>query len=331
VDSSDRSIARAAEVLRAGGLVAMPTETVYGLAADASSPEAVERVFRAKGRPADHPLIVHLGGDPATDLEQAGWARDVPGDAARLMEAFWPGPLTLVLARHPSVPLAVTGGLDTVAVRMPSHPVARRILDAFGGGLAAPSANRFGRVSPTTAADVVAELGPAVDLVVDGGPCEIGVESTVAEVIADGGGSGPAPEVTVLRPGGLSAEALEEVLGRPVRATATGPSRAPGMLASHYAPRTPLVLCEQEVADERVATLVASGKRVGLIALDATPHSGAHVVWDAGGDVDVLARSLYGWMREADAQSLDVLVAVPPEPVGLGAAVRDRLVRAAHR
>ena len=331
VGSSDQSIARAVEVLRAGGLVAMPTETVYGLAADASSPEAVERVFRAKGRPADHPLIVHLGGDPGADLERAGWARDVPGDAVRLMDAFWPGPLTLVLLRHPAVPLSVTGGLDTVAVRMPSHPVARRILDAFGGGLAAPSANRFGRVSPTTAADVIAELGPAVDLVVDGGPCEIGVESTVVEVVAGADGSGSSPEVTVLRPGGVSSEALEEVLGRPVRATASGPSRAPGMLASHYAPRTPLVLCERDEAPGRVEALAASGERVGLLTLDSTRDSGAHAAWDAGGDVDLLARSLYGWLREADAQSLDVLVAVPPEPRGLGAAVRDRLVRAANR
>lgn len=327
VDAKSRSIGLAAGILRAGGLVAMPTETVYGLAADASSPEAVARVFAVKGRPTDHPLIVHIG--TAACLPE--WTRDVPDDAARLAEAFWPGPLTLVLPRHPSVPRVVTGGRDTVAVRVPAHPVARRLLSRFGGGVAAPSANRFGRVSPTTAADVVADLGPLVDLVVDGGPCAVGVESTIVEFTPYGEGFRTTPRVTVLRPGGVSAEALEDVLGHRVHKTASGPARAPGMLASHYAPRTPLLVCEADEAAARVAALTSSGARVGVLSLGGIGDCDAHLVWDADGDVALLARSLYRWLRQADAESLDVLVAVPPPPEGLGVAVRDRLVRAARR
>ena len=317
-----RSIARVAAELQAGGIVAIPTETVYGLAADARSPAAVRKVFLAKGRPADHPLIVHVA--EAGDLSE--WARGVPDEAFLLAEAFWPGPLTLVLPRNPSVPPEVTGGRDSVAVRMPSHPVASEVIRTFGRGIAAPSANRFGRVSPTTAADVIDELGSAVDLIVDGGPCQIGVESTVVEL---GSGSGT-PGVTILRPGGVTARDLEEVLGRSVSTVPTGPARAPGMLASHYAPRTPILLCDEGEVPGRVEERVAAGERVGLIALEGTSGSGADVTWDAGGDLDLLARSLYGWLRQADAESLDLLIAVPPRPEGIGAAVRDRLERAAH-
>jgi L-threonylcarbamoyladenylate synthase len=330
VDSSESSIDRAVEVLKAGGLVALPTETVYGLGADALSPEAVKRVFRAKGRPADHPLIVHLGDSSWLD----GWAADVPPEARILAEAFWPGPLTIVLPRQPSVPLEVTGGRETVAVRVPSHPVTRRVLGAFGSGVAAPSANRFGRVSPTTAADVVAELGEEVDLVLDGGPCEVGVESTVVEFVPrsqDAGKADEANAVTVLRLGGVSAEAIEDVLGHRVSRTPSGPARAPGMLASHYAPQTPLFVCDPDEAPARVADLAGSGRRVGVLSLEKLGVRGASFERDAGGDLALLARSLYGWLREADAESLDALVAVPPESRGLGAAVRDRLMRAAQR
>lgn len=327
VDASSRSISLAAGILRAGGLVAMPTETVYGLAADASDPQAVARVFTVKGRPPGHPLIVHIG----TDACLGEWARHVPEDALRLADAFWPGPLTLILPRHPSVSPVVTGGRDTVAVRVPAHPVARRLLACFGGGVAAPSANRFGRVSPTTAADVVADLGTLVDLVVDGGPCAIGVESTIVELTRHEEAFRGAPRVTILRPGGVSAGALEEVLGCRVRAAASGPARAPGMLASHYAPRTPLLVCRADEAPARVAALASSGARVGVLSLGGIGDCDACVAWDAGGDVALLARSLYRWLRQADAESLDVLVAVPPPPQGLGVAVRDRLRRAARR
>jgi L-threonylcarbamoyladenylate synthase len=319
VGTDAAAIDRAVAVLRAGGLVAVPTETVYGLAADASDPEAVRRVFAAKGRPTDHPLIVHLA--DAADLDR--WATAVPDGAHRLADAFWPGPLTLVLERHPGVPTEVTGGRDSVAVRVPSHPVARRLLAAFGGGLAAPSANRFGRVSPTTAAHVVAELDGAIDLVVDGGPCTVGVESTIVELVAG--------RVTVLRPGGISADQIAAVLGHPVAATAGGPARAPGMLASHYAPAADLELLEGAEVPGRVAALVAGGRRVGVVSLQPLGVPGATAAWDAAGDVDEYARSLYRWLRAADDGALDVVVAVPPPEEGIGAAVADRLRRAAHR
>jgi L-threonylcarbamoyladenylate synthase len=177
---------------------------------------------------------------------------------------------------------------------------------------------------------VVAELGPAVDLVVDGGPCVVGVESTVVEVGPGVGGAGTASDVTILRPGGVGAEDLEDALGRPVSRIASGPARAPGMLESHYAPRTPLLLCEEDEAAAKVTEFVRSGRRVGLLSLDSLGDCGAFLARDARGDVALFARSLYGWLREADAASLDLLVAVPPVPQGLGAAIRDRLARAAH-
>ncbi len=319
VDGSDRSIRLAVRVLRAGGLVAVPTETVYGLAADASDPDAVSRVFAAKGRPVDHPLIVHL----ASGASLARWARHVPEQASRLAEAFWPGPLTMVLERHPSVLDAVTGGQDTVALRVPSHPVTQRILRAFGGGLAAPSANRFGQVSPTTARHVCDGLAGSVELVVDGGACEVGVESTIVAFEGD--------EVGILRPGGVTAEAIAGVLGRRPRTAASGTVRAPGMLASHYSPATALELCSAAEAAPRVAALSSLAKRVGVLSLGRTEAPGAAATWDAGGDMAVLARSLYHYLRQADAEALDVLVVVLPPDEGLGVAVRDRLRRAAHR
>ncbi|MHB1891342.1 MAG: L-threonylcarbamoyladenylate synthase [Acidimicrobiales bacterium] len=319
VDATHRSISLAVRLLRAGRLVALPTETVYGLAADASNPDAVSRVFAAKGRPADHPLIVHLSS--ASSL--ASWARRIPYQASHLAEAFWPGPLTMVLERHRSVLDAVTGGQDTVALRVPAHPVAQRLLRAFGGGLAAPSANRFGRVSPTTASDVRAELGGTVDLVLDGGPCEVGVESTI--VAFDG------EDVAILRPGGVSSEAIARVLGRPATAMASGPVRAPGMLLSHYAPATTLELCSAEEAAPLATKLVSRGWRVGVLSLTRTEVPEAAVTWDAGGEIAVFARLLYRVLRQADAEALDILVVALPPDEGLGVAVRDRLRRAAYR
>ena len=241
VDGSDRSIKLVVAMLRLGEVVAVPTETVYGLAADASNPEAVSRVFAAKGRPVDHPLIVHLG----SGANLADWARHIPDQAYRLAKAFWPGPLTMVLERNPSVLDAVTGGQDTVALRIPSHPVMQRILQDFGRGLAAPSANRFGQVSPTTARHVCDGLVGSVRLVVDGGPCEVGIESTILAFEGD--------EVVILRPGGVTSEAITRVLGRRAMATVRGTVRAPGMLASHYAPTTPLELCSADDVARRPA------------------------------------------------------------------------------
>ncbi len=318
LDTSDRSIAIAAAMLQAGRLVAMPTETVYGLAADASNADAVSRVFAAKGRPANHPLIVHL---PAT-AKLTQWASHVPDAADHLARAFWPGPLTMVLPRHASVLTAVTGGLGTVALRVPAHPAAQRLLHAFGGGLAAPSANRFGRVSPTTALAVDSELAGAVDAIIDGGPCEVGLESTIIAFV-DG-------EATIVRPGAISPEALARVLGTRPRTAASSSVRAPGTLASHYAPATPLVLCSPDELARRAAFLVARGARVGVLSLERIEAPGVSVALDAGGDMGVLAHELFSWLRLADKEDLDVLVVAMPPEEGIGLAIADRLRRAAH-
>ena len=299
-----RELARAVTILRSGGLVAFPTETVYGLGADARNPAALARLYAVKGRPTDHPVIVHLAG--AASMGE--WAAHVPPAASRLAEAFWPGPLTLVVERAAGAPGAVTGGRATVGLRVPAQPLALALLERFGGGLAAPSANRFGRVSPTTAGHVRADLGDDVDLVLDGGPCAVGVESTIVDV------TGPVP--MVLRHGGVAAEQLAKLLGGELVTTPTGPARAPGMLASHYAPT-----CRVELADDgdtaraRRDELVAAGRRADVL--------------DPGPNGEAYARHLYGWLREADERGLDVLVVVPPPAEGLGVAVRERLQKAA--
>jgi L-threonylcarbamoyladenylate synthase len=295
------SVDRALEVLRNGGLVAIPTETVYGLAADADSDAAVRRIFAAKGRPADHPLIVHI----ASADELALWASHVPASATRLAAICWPGPLTLLVPRARRVLPVVTGGRPTVGIRVPAHPLTTELLERFGGGLAAPSANRFGKVSPTTAEHVMADLGDSVDYVLDGGPCPIGVESTIVDCTVD------PPQV--LRPGGISVEEVSELLGSGV-AGADGPSRAPGMLASHYAPDCPVLLAE--TTDEAQALA------------DATPGS---VLIGTGVDLAHYAAGLYDWLRAADAAGRTAVIAVLPPPTGLGHAIRDRLSKAAVR
>jgi L-threonylcarbamoyladenylate synthase len=325
---TDAEIAAAGAVLRAGGLVAFPTETVYGLGADATNADAVRRVFAVKARPADHPLIVHLGS--AADLPR--WAALPPGAtgelAERLAGAFWPGPLTLVLPRHPASLAVAAGGRDTVGLRVPDHPVALALLDAAGVPVAAPSANRFGRVSPTTAADVAAELGDGADLILDGGPAVVGVESTIVEIA----GTDP----LLLRPGGVPVEAIEAVAGRAVETVAVGLARAPGMLASHYAPAVRVELAEPGAAAAKVAAHAAAGCRVAVLAaaggiediagLSSLP--GVVVLRSPGDDADY-ARQLYRRLRDAEELGVDVLVAVPPEQAGLGRAVADRLSRAA--
>lgn len=314
-------IERAVEVLRAGGLVAFPTETVYGLGADASHTDAVNRIFTVKGRPADHPLIVHIG-DP-TDLDE--WAVDVPEIAYRFAREFWPGPLTLILRRSERVVDAVTGGRDTVGVRVPAHPVALEMLRRFGGGVAAPSANRFGRVSPTTAEHVRVDLGGDVDFVLDGGPCTVGVESTIVDLSV--------AEPEVLRPGGVGIERLSTVAGHPIgRWTGGREVTAPGTLPSHYAPEVSVEVVGHDEIAARTTALVGAGLRVGILAPDVVSDLCDDVVCLApAGDPQNYARVLYQRLREADASSLDVLLVVPPEPTGIGAAVRDRLVRAAGK
>ena len=323
VVEGEAGVARAAELIRAGGLVAFPTETVYGLGADATDPAAVARIFAAKGRPSDHPLIVHLG---EADLVEA-WADVVPPEAHLLADAFWPGPLTMLLWRSPKAPDAVTGGRDTVGLRVPDHPLALRLLQAVGDGVAAPSANRFGRVSPTTAADVVADLGDAVDLVLDGGPCQVGVESTIVDL------TGEAP--VVLRPGGVGLDRLAEVLGRELvvhqGAAPERSARAPGMLAAHYAPTARVVVAEAASAAEVSAELLARGEgRVGVLAPTVTDGLADGVIeLEPAGGPEEYARLLYGRLRQADRLRVSWLVCVPPPARGVGVAVRDRLTRAA--
>lgn len=310
-------IDRAVEILRRGGVIALPTETVYGLAANAEDELAVRRIFAIKGRPSTHPLIVHL--PDAAALSE--WASPVPEEAHRLAAAFWPGPLTLVLKRTARATDAVTGGQDTVAVRVPNHPVALAVLRALGGGLAAPSANRFGRVSPTTAEHVRQDLGGDVDLLLDGGPCTVGVESTIVDLSSG--------EPTILRPGGLAAEELERVLGRPVPVRTASTVRVSGSLESHYAPRVGVELVESAQAASRAETLRLQGLRVGVLGPRSLVLSNEFQRFDVPDEPAGAARLLYLRLREADGAGLDVLLACLPPAQGLGVAVRDRLSRAA--
>jgi L-threonylcarbamoyladenylate synthase len=303
------AIAEAAAALRRGRLVAFPTETVYGLGAVATSDDAVAAVYRAKGRPARNPLIVHVA-----DLAGARALAVLDGRATELARAFWPGPLTLVLPRAPGSPVSAvaTAGLDTVAVRLPAHPVARALLDATLLPLAAPSANPSGLVSPTTAEHVAADLGEAVDLVLDGGPCPVGVESTVLDL------SGPTPRL--LRPGGLDRAELERLVGPLAAGADEEAPRSPGQLASHYAPRLPVRLDAEEVGDGEA-----------LLAFGPRPLPGGVAVHNLspGGDVAEAARNLFAMLRELDASGARGIAVMPIPAEGLGEAVRDRLRRAA--
>jgi L-threonylcarbamoyladenylate synthase len=320
VSVTTREVERAVAVLRDGGLVAMPTETVYGLAADAGSPSALRRLNEEKRRPADHPVIVHLPDVAALD----DWAVAVPDTARRLADAWWPGPLTLVLRRAGHVLDQVTGGQETVGLRVPDQPVALALLRSFGGGLAAPSANRFGRVSPTRASDVRADLGADVDVVLDDGPCRVGVESTIVDCTR--------PDVAVLRVGAVPREAIEALVGGTVAVDDRGEhaTRVPGALASHYAPRARVELATIDDVAERAAVAIARGEHVGVLAgASCGAVVPAAVVLGAPTDADEYAHELYRFLRDADARGLDLVLAVPPPDAGIGAAVRDRLHRAA--
>lgn len=314
-------VERAVMVLRRGGLVAFPTETVYGLGADATDDEALTRVFAVKGRPADHPLIVHL----AKASELTRWGSDVPDSAQALAAAFWPGPLTLVVSAGPAVSRVATGGHETVALRVPAHPLALELLEAHGVPIAAPSANRFGRVSPTSAAAVVRDLGGDVDLVLDGGSCAVGVESTIVDC------SGP--DVRVLRPGAVTTAMVAEVLGGEVGTGGATP--APGTLATHYAPVARVETVDAAAMAERATRAVADRCRVGVLGLaaDLDRSLGPDEVVTLGAPRDGVeyARVLYAALREADALGIDLVLAVPPPADGIGVAVADRLRRAAAR
>ncbi len=323
------TIRRAAEVLRAGGVVALPTETVYGLGADASNEAAVRRIFEIKGRPATNPLIVHVADASSARRCVSHW----PDGAQRLAERFWPGPLTIVLPKSEAIAPAVTAGGPTVGVRVPAHPVALSLLRAFaelgGNGLAAPSANRSNHVSPTTAQHVRDDLGDAVDLVLDGGPCRVGIESTVLS-LAD---SIP----TVLRPGGVSVEALREVLGdvAVVGGSDTGASASPGRQAVHYKPNVEVELFEPA----GLSSLERAGREQGWDRLVVMPlaqgeaerrvrqwsREGAATI-PMPGEPAAYARGLYGALREAERRGARLFIELPPDEPGWRA-VRDRLLR----
>jgi L-threonylcarbamoyladenylate synthase len=313
--ASAAAIADAAAVLARGGLVAFPTETVYGLGANALDARAVARVFEAKARPSFDPLIVHVAS--ADRLEAVADGSD--GRVGLLAARFWPGPLTLVLPKRRQLPDIVTSGLDTVGVRVPAHPAAHALLVAAALPIAAPSANPFGYVSPTTAAHVLEQLGDSVDLVLDGGPCRIGLESTVLSL------SGERP--TILRPGGVAREELEAALGTPIAvARAAGRPLAPGQLEQHYATRTPL-----RILVHPVQAPDAGEGRVGLLAQRPTAASGfaAVEVLAPDGAFATAAANLFSALRRLDALGLDLIVAEPCAERGLGLAIMDRLRRAA--
>ncbi|MFC5380616.1 L-threonylcarbamoyladenylate synthase [Aquipuribacter nitratireducens] len=303
-------VAAAAALLRAGGLVAFPTETVYGLGAHALDERAVRRVFAVKGRPADNPLIVHVA-----SLDEVGAvAASVPDGARRLAERYWPGPLTLVLAARPEVPAVTRGGRDSIAVRVPAHPLALDLLRAAAVPVAAPSANRSGRPSPTTAAHVRADLGDDVDAVLDGGPCEVGVESTVVDA------RGAVP--VVLREGAVPADELGAVAGSAAQLGAS-----PGTRHRHYAPRCRVVVASAGEGGQVSAALAGEGHRVALVSPGGAPDGVLHLA--AVAEPADLARRLYALLRAAEDAAVDVVVveAVPEE--GVGRAVMDRLRRAA--
>ncbi|WP_035051834.1 L-threonylcarbamoyladenylate synthase [Andreprevotia chitinilytica] len=319
-------IERALSLLRAGELVGIPTETVYGLAADAANPQAVAKIFALKGRPADHPVIVHIAGS----AQLSDWAQDIPDDAWKLAEVFWPGPLTLILKRKAHVPDAVTGGQNTVGLRAPAHPLTHELLLQFGGGLAAPSANQFGHVSPTTAQHVREEFGAALPLVLDGGPCQVGVESTIVSLV-DG-------RPKLLRPGGISRDVIESLLGyeleHHVKASTAG-IRASGLLDSHYAPRTPLWLGARAQLLEIAAEHTAANQRTALLLLgDVTNETNAlmpgQYVHYLPADPEAYAQALYATLRHHD-QRFDLLLLETPPRTPAWLAVHDRLQRAAIR
>jgi len=315
--ASEATIAAAARCLAEGGLVAFPTETVYGLGADATNPMAVARLYQAKGRPSFNPLIAHVD-----SLAAAEHLARFDGRALRLAEAFWPGPLTLVLPRSPSCPVAdlATAGLETIALRVPAHPVARAILHAFGGPVVAPSANLSGHVSPTLAAHVASDLDGAIDLIIDGGPVQVGVESTIV---------GCFESSVLLRPGGLPRERIEAVLGcdlmraSNVESSSGEQPLAPGMLAAHYAPRTPIRLKADHV-----------GAGEALLAFGPKAVAGVEsrtIVMNLSlkGDLAEAAANLFGYLRTLDSKGAQAIAVMPIPPHGRGEAINDRLQRAA--
>jgi L-threonylcarbamoyladenylate synthase len=324
VEADQAAIDAGARALEAGNLVAFPTETVYGLGADAENPAAVAAIYAAKGRPQDHPVIVHVA--PGASLDY--WCADIPSEARQLAEAFWPGPLTMILKRAANIPDAVSGGQDTVGIRCPSHPVAIRLLQAFKGGqggVAAPSANKFGHVSPTTAQHVRDEFGedPRIAAVLDGGQSEVGIESTIVD-LSRLNTHGP----VLLRPGHISAEAIAAVIDRmPARPDAAAP-RASGTLESHYAPHTPVAMQDTATLASTLARLHGAGRKVALIHYSPLPAVHAEVALPA--TPEGFAHALYAALRAMDGAGADLILVEAPPQDGAWLGVNDRLRRAAH-
>ena len=293
-------VARALEIVRNGGLIGLPTETVYGLAADASQKTAIAKIFSVKGRPNNHPLIVHVS---SLDVART-WSSQWTHSAELLGSTYWPGPLSVIVQKSSIVLDEVTGGHQTVAVRVPGHELALELLQQFKGGLAAPSANKFGKVSPTTAQHVLDDLGDDVDYILDGGPCRVGVESTIVDC---------SPEVpVVLRPGGITAEAIESIVA--LDSIDSGVSRAPGMLLAHYAPLCEVVLVEN--MQQAQGSLGDANSKYRILDASIDPIS--------------FASTMYSLLRQCDLDGIQQLFVVQPEPIGIGLAIRDRLTKAAH-
>ncbi len=315
-------LSHALALLRAGELVGIPTETVYGLAADASQPTAVAKIFAAKGRPNDHPVIVHIAG-----IEQlSDWAQNIPATAYQLAEAFWPGPLTLILERQAHVSDSVTGGQNTVGLRAPAHPITHELLTQFGGGLAAPSANQFGHVSPTTAEHVRHEFtSDQVSLILDGGACHVGVESTIVSLV---GGV-----AKLLRPGGISRAAIETVLGTPIphhTDQASAQQRVSGLLDSHYAPRTPLRLGSMASLLQIAAKEHAAGQKVVLLVQEENADL-SYPQQKMPNNPTVYAQEIYATLRKLDQEQYDVLLLEIPPQGAEWLAIHDRINRAAQQ
>lgn len=326
-------IEQAATLLRAGKLVAIPTETVYGLGADARNPIACQNIYNAKGRPASNPLIIHI---PHIDALK-DWAIDIPETAYKLARAFWPGPLTLILKRHPSVPKIVTGGQDSIAIRIPNHPLTLELLHRFDGGIAAPSANRYGRISPTTAEHVRTELGLSVDYILDGGPCVVGIESTIVSLLDD------TDMPVILRQGCITAMDLSKVLGKTVETKIGNAAEipvpiVPGSHESHYAPSTPLYLCEKENFLETILNFARKNEKICALSFSLkSDELSEHGVPDnlitkwisVPPDPIAYAQKLYAYLHDFDATKSDCILIEAPPHTEMWAAVRDRLQRAA--
>ena len=315
--SNNQTIRRAAEIIKRGGIVAFPTETVYGLGADAFNPLAVARVFEVKRRPYFDPLIAHV----ANPSNVKKLAKETPSNAKKLIERFWPGPLTIVLLKERNIPDIVTAGLPTLAIRMPNHPMALALIKESKCPIAAPSANPFGYLSPTTAEHVRDQLGDEVDLILDGGSCPVGVESTIVSFLEE--------RPMLLRPGGVSLEEIESIIGKVEISSIDGRPSAPGMLPKHYAPRTPIVLDRSEKNLD-----LYKDKNIGLLVFrepkDNLKYHSVEIL-STKGDLREAAANLFAAIRRLDALNLDLIIAEPIPEVGLGRAVMDRLRRAASR